>query len=259
MFTLVGLSAWAFLQAAMTVGTSCVITNVAFVRFTPCPRPAFPLAAIIASLPSIVVTATGAVIAAAVTGHLSGHENRFVRVPSGSRLTVRLIGTGALWENAVGQAGFGDGLRARAFSVAAPATCPVALRARIRLCRLPAVLPSSLIYEEGGACEVGRAIGLDVHLRFLRGRDLRGRRGPLGGPGEERRRRRLKVLAESLLPTDRVALEVTGRAWEIVADPRAARREGVVVVSPADTGIAQARAKTDRLDARTLARLLWAG
>src|SRR5207247_11436159 len=33
----------------------------------------------------------------------------------------------------------------------------------------------------------------------------------------------------------------------------------VVVVSPADTGIRQARAKTDRLDARTLARLLAAG
>ena len=33
----------------------------------------------------------------------------------------------------------------------------------------------------------------------------------------------------------------------------------VVVVSPDDTGIRQARAKTDRLDARTLARLLWPG
>src|SRR5204863_6970058 len=32
-----------------------------------------------------------------------------------------------------------------------------------------------------------------------------------------------------------------------------------VVVSPDDTGIVQARAKTDRLDARTLARLLWTG
>jgi transposase len=39
-------------------------------------------------------------------------------------------------------------------------------------------------------------------------------------------------------------------------EPHVAR---VVVVSPGDTGIAQARAKTDRLDARTLARLLWAG
>jgi transposase len=33
----------------------------------------------------------------------------------------------------------------------------------------------------------------------------------------------------------------------------------VVVVSPDDTGIAQARTKTDKLDARTLARLLWGG
>jgi transposase len=33
----------------------------------------------------------------------------------------------------------------------------------------------------------------------------------------------------------------------------------VVVVSPDDTGIVHARAKTDRLDARTLARLLWSG
>ena len=32
-----------------------------------------------------------------------------------------------------------------------------------------------------------------------------------------------------------------------------------MVVSPSDTGIRQARAKTDRLDARTLARLLAAG
>jgi transposase len=33
----------------------------------------------------------------------------------------------------------------------------------------------------------------------------------------------------------------------------------VVVVSPDDTGIVQARAKTDRLDARALATLLWRG
>ena len=33
----------------------------------------------------------------------------------------------------------------------------------------------------------------------------------------------------------------------------------VIVVLPSDTGIRQARAKTDRLDARTLAKLLWAG
>jgi hypothetical protein len=46
----------------------------------------------------------------------------------------------------------------------------------------------------------------------------------------------------------------------IAAPPTAAPHvERVVVVSPDDTGIRQARAKTDRLDARTLARLLAAG
>jgi transposase len=68
----------------------------------------------------------------------------------------------------------------------------------------------------------------------------------------------IKTLAESLLPADRVALEVTGSSREIVR-----RLEGhvkrVIVVSPGDTGISQARAKTDRLDARTLAKLLWTG
>jgi hypothetical protein len=34
---------------------------------------------------------------------------------------------------------------------------------------------------------------------------------------------------------------------------------GVIVVSPSDTGIRQARAKTDRLDARALAKRLWVG
>ena len=68
----------------------------------------------------------------------------------------------------------------------------------------------------------------------------------------------IKTLAESLLPTDRVALEVTGSSWEIVRllEPHVSK---IIVVSPGDTGISQARAKTDRLDARTLARLLWTG
>jgi len=64
------------------------------------------------------------------------------------------------------------------------------------------------------------------------------------------------ALAASLLSTDRVALEVT--AWEVarLLEPHVDR---VIVVSPDDTGIVQARAKTDRLDARTLAVLLSRG
>ena len=76
--------------------------------------------------------------------------------------------------------------------------------------------------------------------------------------GSRRRRRRLSCSRRAWRRADRVALEVTGSAWEIarILEPHVAR---VVVVSPADTGIRQARAKTDRLDARALARLLAAG
>ena len=68
----------------------------------------------------------------------------------------------------------------------------------------------------------------------------------------------LGLLAESLLATDRVALEVTGSCWEVarILEPHVQR---VVVVSPDDTGISSARAKTDKLDSRTLAVLLWKG
>ncbi len=68
----------------------------------------------------------------------------------------------------------------------------------------------------------------------------------------------ITMLAESLLSSDRVALEVTGSCWEVVRilEPHVNR---VVVVSPDDTGITSARAKTDKLDARALASLLWKG
>jgi transposase len=104
---------------------------------------------------------------------------------------------------------------------------------------------------------VGRAIGLDVHRDFCvvaiceDGQVRSGARVPSTPEG-------LTLLAQSLMPTDRVALEVTGSCWEVarILEPHVER---VVVVSPDDTGITQARAKTDRLDARTLARLLWSG
>jgi transposase len=53
-------------------------------------------------------------------------------------------------------------------------------------------------------------------------------------------------------------LEVTASCWEVarILEPHVQR---VVVVSPDDTGIASARAKTDKLDARALALLLWKG
>ena len=104
---------------------------------------------------------------------------------------------------------------------------------------------------------LGRCVGLDVHLDFIEiaiceeAKVFSAGRVPSTPEG-------ITTLAESLLPTDRVALEVTGSSWEIVRllEPHVAK---IIVVSPGDTGIAQARAKTDRLDARTLAKLLWTG
>jgi hypothetical protein len=65
----------------------------------------------------------------------------------------------------------------------------------------------------------------------------------------------LELFAQSLCAADRVVLEVTGNAWEIarILEPHVGQ---VLVVHPGDTGIRQARAKTDRLDARALVRRL---
>ncbi|MGZ6622959.1 MAG: hypothetical protein ACXVHD_25435 [Solirubrobacteraceae bacterium] len=91
---------------------------------------------------------------------------------------------------------------------------------------------------------VGRAIGLDVHRDFCvvaiceDGQVRSAGRVPSTPEG-------LRALAQSLLPTDRVALEVTASCWEVarVLEPFVDR---VIVVSPDDTGISSARAKTDK-------------
>jgi transposase len=104
---------------------------------------------------------------------------------------------------------------------------------------------------------VGRAIGLDVHCEFCEmaicDEGVTRSAGPVPATPDG-----IKTLAGSLLLSDRVALEVTGSCWEIarILEPHVNR---VVVVSPDDTGITSARAKTDKLDARTLAALLWKG
>jgi transposase len=99
-----------------------------------------------------------------------------------------------------------------------------------------------------------RDIGLDVHLDFCEVAIAEA--GVVRSGGRiETSPERLELFAQSLHPEDRVALEVTANSWEIarIIQPHVAQ---VVVVSPTDTGIRQARAKTDRLDARTLAKLL---
>jgi len=102
-----------------------------------------------------------------------------------------------------------------------------------------------------------RSIGLDIHRDFCEVAIAEG--GGVRSPGRiEMTPEALELFAQSLGRSDRVALEVSGNAWEVarIIRPHVAR---VVVVSPADTGIRSARAKTDRLDARALAKLLAAG
>ena len=103
-----------------------------------------------------------------------------------------------------------------------------------------------------------RFIGLDVHLDFCevaiseRGRVRSGGRVSTSPEG-------LRVLADSLAPDDHVALEATGNALAIARrlEPNVAR---VVVAARKELrAISEAKVKTDRHDARTLARLLAAG
>src|SRR4051794_38065429 len=66
----------------------------------------------------------------------------------------------------------------------------------------------------------------------------------------------LRVFADSLAPTDEVALEATGNTNAIVRALRG-RVARVVVSNPAKTrAIAEAKVKTDKVDAAILAQLL---
>jgi transposase len=106
--------------------------------------------------------------------------------------------------------------------------------------------------------ELVRFIGLDVHLDFCeiaiceQGRVRSAGRVVSSPEG-------LEILANSLGPEDHVALEATGNALAIarLLEPHFAR---VVVATRSELrAITEAKVKTDRHDARTLARLLAAG
>jgi transposase len=119
------------------------------------------------------------------------------------------------------------------------------------------VLPTGSPQSRNSKEDQVRAVGLDVHRDFSEVALVED--GDVRSAGRiETKPEALELFAQSLDRDDHVALEVTGNAWEIarILEPHVAR---VIVVSPSDTGIRQARAKTDRLDARTLAKLLAGG
>ena len=100
-----------------------------------------------------------------------------------------------------------------------------------------------------------RCIGLDVHREFAQVAIWQGGVVRQGGrfattPTE------VRAFAQSLGPADEVALEVTGNTWAI-ATLLVSRAGRVVVSNPAKTrAIAEAKVKTDKVDAEILAQLL---
>jgi transposase len=103
-----------------------------------------------------------------------------------------------------------------------------------------------------------RFVGLDVHRDFCEiaiceaGRVRSGGRVRTSPEG-------LRVLANSLGPDDQVALEATGNALAIARSLEPFVDRVVVATRTELRAITEAKVKTDRRDARTLARLLAAG
>jgi transposase len=100
-----------------------------------------------------------------------------------------------------------------------------------------------------------RCFGLDVHREFAQVAVWEAgvvvQAGRVGTTPEE-----LRIFADSLGPVDEVELEATGNTWAI-ATLLASRAGRVVVSNPAKTrAIAEAKVKTDKVDAQILAQLL---
>ena len=72
-FVLAALGAWTYFQSALSAGAMSLLSNVQLLRRTACPRLAFPVATLIANLPSMLVPMIAAVIVAGVLGKLSTH------------------------------------------------------------------------------------------------------------------------------------------------------------------------------------------
>ena len=100
-----------------------------------------------------------------------------------------------------------------------------------------------------------RCIGLDVHREFAQVAIWQGgavtQAGTFATTPEG-----VREFAAGLGPGDEVALEATGNTWAIAA-VLASRAGRVVVSNPAKTrAIAEAKVKTDKVDAAILAQLL---
>jgi transposase len=102
---------------------------------------------------------------------------------------------------------------------------------------------------------MGRSVGLDVHRDFCEIAIADGGRARSAGRVATTPER-LKVLARSLLPDDRVVLEATGSALAVARILEPHCQEVVIAHAKQVRAISHARVKTDKIDARVLADLL---
>src|SRR4030095_5431260 len=172
--------------------------------------------------------------------------DRLVGGPGWPRSTVRPSGTGASGSKPrLGRPVIVRWAASPSSYMAAPATRPAALRARIRRCRLAHLCSRPATLADEGRSRMRRCIGLDVHREFAQVAIWEDggiwQAGPLQTPPEARR-----LFADSLCVTDEVALEATGNTYAIarLLEQHVSR---VVVSNPQKTrAIAEAKGKTDK-------------
>ena len=86
-FALAGVTMWSYFQAAVMAGTSSILSNGALVRKTACPRFAFPIASLLACLPSFVIPFCVTFVAALIDGR---GAVRMLLIPVGAAWLVFL-------------------------------------------------------------------------------------------------------------------------------------------------------------------------
>src|SRR5215213_6811125 len=159
-----------------------------------------------------------------------------------------------------------DGLRARAFRSAAPATCldcAASTYRSVSLSRWFSRSVSTASWEVRMALTrwVGRAIGLDVHREFCvvaicEGGQVRSGARVASTPEG------LQLLAQSLVKSDRVVLEVTGSCWEVArilgprVDPPSADPPRPAAAVPTRSDSAALVSRSAAIDSRRCAAIL---
>jgi lipopolysaccharide transport system permease protein len=71
LFAMSGLCVWSYFQAAMVMACASLVSNQMLVKRTPCPRIAFPVSGLLATLPSLAVVLVSTLVTALATGVLS--------------------------------------------------------------------------------------------------------------------------------------------------------------------------------------------